>query len=97
MPPDARQKGDRLLICFTLMAFGIGFIVLILLLLIIRIIEFIFYVRYAYRLMKRIDQDPWNMLDAARALDVTPAQVRILYNKFCEVRNLWRSLFRSTK
>lgn len=96
MPPDARQKGDRLSIYFALIAFGIGFIVLILLL-IIRVIEFFFYVRFVYRLMKRIDQDPWNMLDAARALDVTPAQVRILYNKFCEVRNSWRSLFRSTK
>lgn len=83
-------------IYFALIAFGIGFIVLILLL-IIRVIEFFFYVRFVYRLMKRIDQDPWNMLDAARALDVTPAQVRILYNKFCEVRNSWRSLFRSTK
>lgn len=75
----------------------ITIIVGVALLLIIRVIEFFFYVRFAYRLMKRIDQDPWNMLDAARALDVTPAQVRILYNKFCEVRNLWRSLFRSTK
>lgn len=97
MPPDARQEGDRLFIYFALIAIGIGFIVLILLLLIIRVIEFFFYVRYVYRLMKRIDQDPWNMLDAARALDVTPAQVRILYNKFCEVRNSWRSLFSSTK
>lgn len=75
----------------------ITIIVGVALLLIINVVEFFFYVRFAYRLMKRIDQDPWNMLDAARALDVTTAQVRILYNKFCEVRNLWRSLFRSTK
>ncbi|MEE1529428.1 MAG: hypothetical protein UF085_04995 [Collinsella sp.] len=81
----------------VVIALVITIIVGVALLLIIRVIEFFFYVRFAYRLMKRIDQDPWNMLDAARALDVTPAQVRILYNKFCEVRNLWRSLFRSTK
>lgn len=67
------------------------------LLLVINVVEFFFYVRFAYRLMKRIDQDPWNMLDAARALDVTPAQVRILYNKFCEVRNSWRSLINRIK
>lgn len=81
----------------VVIALVITIIVGVALLFIIRVIEFFFYVRFAYRLMKRIDQDPWNMLDAARALDVTPAQVRILYNKFCEVRNLWRSLFRSTK
>lgn len=81
----------------AVIALVITIIVGVALLLIIRVIEFFFYVRYVYRLMKRIDQDPWNMLDAARALDVTPAQVRILYNKFCEVRNLWRSLFRSIK
>ena len=81
----------------VVIALVITIIVGVALLLIIRVIEFFFYVRFAYRLMKRIDQDPWNMLDAARALDVTPVQVRILYNKFCEVRNLWRSLFRSTK
>lgn len=81
----------------VVIALVITIIVGVALLLIIRVIEFFFYVRFAYRLMKRIDQDPWNMLDAARALDVTPAQARILYNKFCEVRNLWRSLFRSTK
>lgn len=81
----------------VVIALVITIIVGVALLLIIRVIEFFFYVRFAYRLMKRIDQDPWNMLDAARALDVTPAHVRILYNKFCEVRNLWRSLFRSTK
>ena len=86
-----------MLIYFIFVAFGIVFIILILLLLIINAIEFFFYVRMVYRLMKRIDQDPWNMLDAAHVLDVTPAQVRILYNKFCEVRNLWHSLFRSTK
>lgn len=97
MPPDARQKGDKLSIYFALIVFGIGFIVLILLLFIIKIIEFIFYVRYAYRLMKRIDQDPWNILDAARALDVTPMQVRILYTNFCEVRNSWRSLINRIK
>lgn len=67
------------------------------LLLIINVVEFFFYVRTVYRLMKRIDQDPWNMLDAARVLDVTPAQVRFLYTKFCEVRSLWRSLINRTK
>lgn len=67
------------------------------LLLIINVVEFFFYVRTVYRLMKRIDQDPWNVLDAARVLDVTPAQVRILYTKFCEVRSLWRSLINRTK
>lgn len=97
MPPDARREGDRLVVNSVVIALVITIIVGVALLLIIRVIEFFFYVRFAYRLMKRIDQDPWNMLDAARALDVTPAQVRILYNKFCEVRNLWRSLFRSTK
>lgn len=84
-------------IYFALIAFGIGFIVLILLLLIIRVIEFFFYVRTVHRLMKRIDQDPWNMLDAASVLDMTPTQVKILYTKFCEVRNSWRSLIHGTK
>lgn len=97
MPPDARREGDRLVVNSVVIALVITIIVGVALLLIIRVIEFFFYVRYVYRLMKLVDQDPWNMLDAARALDVTPAQVRILYNKFCEVRNLWRSLFSSTK
>ena len=82
---------------FVVIALVITIIVGVALLLVINAVEFFFYVRSAYRLMKRIDQDPWNILDAARALDVTPAQVRILYTKFCEVRNLWRSLIHSTK
>lgn len=81
----------------VVLALVITIIVGVALLLIINVIEFFFYVRTAYRLMKRIDLDPWNMLDAARVLDVTPAQVRILYTKFCEVRNSLHSLFRSTK
>ena len=97
MPPDARKKGDRLFIYYALIVFGIGFIVLILLLLIIRAIEFFFYIRSFYRLMKRIDQDPWNILDVACVLNMTPTQVKILYTKFCEVRNSWRSLIHSTK
>lgn len=97
MPPDVRREGDRLVVNSVVIALVITIIVGVALLLIIRVIEFFFYVRFAYRLMKRIDQDPWNMLDAARALDVTPAQVRILYNKFCEVRNSWRSLINRIK
>ena len=81
----------------VVLALVITIIVGVALLLIINVIEFFFYVRTAYRLMKRIDQDPWNMLDAAHVLDVTPAQVRTLYNKFCEVRNSWRSLIHSVK
>ena len=81
----------------VVIALVITIIVGVALLLVINAVEFFFYVRFAYRLMKRIDQDPWNMLDAARALDVTPAQVRILYTKFCEVRNSWRSLINRIK
>lgn len=81
----------------VVIALVITIIVGVALLLIIDAIEFIFYIRFVYRLMKRIDQDSWNMLDAASALDMTPMQVKILYTKFCEVRNLWRSLTRSTK
>ena len=84
-------------IYFALIAFGIGFIVLILPLLIIRVIEFFFYIRSFYRLMKRIDQDPWNILDVACVLNMTPTQVKILYTKFCEVRNSWRSLIHGAK
>lgn len=97
MPPDARREGDKLVVNSVVIALVITIIVGVALLLVINVIEFIFYVRSVYRLMKRIDQDPWNMLDAASALDMTPMQVKILYNKFCEVRNSWRSLFRSTK
>lgn len=86
-----------MLIYFIFVAFGIGFVILILLLLIINAIEFFFYIRSFYRLMKRIDQDPWNILDAALALDMTPMQVKILYTKFCEVRNSWRSLIHRDK
>lgn len=86
-----------MLIYFIFVAFGMGFIILILLLLIINAIEFFFYIRSFYRLMKRIDQDPWNILDVALALNMTPTQVKILYTKFCEVRSSCRSLFRSTK
>lgn len=81
----------------VVIALVITIIVGVALLLIINVVEFFFYVRTVYRLMKLIDQDPWNMLDAARVLDVTPAQVRILYTKFCEVRNSWRSLINRTK
>lgn len=81
----------------VVIALVITIIVGVALLLVINAIEFFFYVRFAYRLMKRIDQDPWNMLDAARALDMTLMQVKILYTKFCEVRNLWRSLINRTK
>lgn len=81
----------------VVIALVITIIVGVALLLIIDAIEFFFYIRFVYRLMKRIDQDPWNMLDAASALDMTPMQVKILYTKFCEVRNSWRSLTRSTK
>lgn len=81
----------------VVIALVITIIVGVALLLIINVVEFFFYVRTVYRLMKRIDQDPWNMLDAARVLDVTPTQVRILYTKFCEVRSLWRSLINRTK
>lgn len=81
----------------VVIALVITIIVGVALLLVINAIEFFFYIRTVYRLMKRIDQDPWNILDAACALDMTPAQVRILYTKFCEVRNSWRSLFHSAK
>lgn len=81
----------------VVIALVITIIVGVALLLVINVVEFFFYVRTVYRLMKRIDQDPWNMLDAARVLDVTPAQVRILYTKFCEVRSSWRSLINRTK
>lgn len=81
----------------VVIALVITIIVGVALLLIINVIEFIFYIRFVYRLMKRIDQDPWNLLDAAAALDMTLMQVKILYTKFCEVRNSWRSLTRSTK
>mgnify|MGYP004493455227 CR=1 FL=1 len=72
-------------------------IVGVVLLLIINAVELFFYIRSVYRMMKRIDQDPWNILDTAAVLDMTPAQVRILYTKFCEVRNSWRSLIGRTK
>lgn len=81
----------------VVIALVITIIVGVALLLVINVVEFFFYIRFVYSLMKLIDQDPWNMLDAARALDVTPAQVRILYTKFCEVRNLWRSLINRIK
>lgn len=81
----------------VVIALVITIIVSVALLLVINAVEFFFYVRFAYRLMKRIDQDPWNMLDAARALDMTPMQVKILYTKFCEVRSSWRSLINRTK
>lgn len=97
MPPDSRREGDKLVVNSVVIALVITIIVGVVLLLVINVVEFFFYVRTVYRLMKRIDQDPWNMLDAARVLDVTPAQVRILYNKFCEVRNSWRSLIHSVK
>lgn len=97
MPPDVRLEGDKLVVNSVVIALVITIIVGVALLLIINVVEFFFYVRTVYRLMKRIDQDPWNMLDVARVLDVTPAQVRILYTKFCEVRNSWRSLINRTK
>lgn len=97
MPPDARLEGDKLVVNSVVIALVITIIVGVALLLIINVVEFFFYVCTVYRLMKRIDQDPWNMLDAARVLDVTPAQVRILYTKFCEVRSSWRSLINRTK
>lgn len=97
MPPDARREGDKLVVNSVVIALVITIIVGVVLLLIINAIEFFFYVRFVYRLMKRIDQDPWNMLDAAAALDMTLMQVKILYTKFCEVRNSWRSLTRSIK
>ena len=97
MPPDVRREGDKLVVNSVVIALVITIIVGVALLLIINVVKFFFYVRTVYRLMKRIDQDPWNMLDAARVLDVTPAQVRILYTKFCEVRSLWRSLINRTK
>lgn len=97
MPPDARLKGDKLVVNSVVIALVITIIVGVALLLVINVIEFFFYVRTVYRLMKWIDQDPWNMLDAASVLDMTPMQVKILYTKFCEVRNSWRSLFHSTK
>ena len=81
----------------VVIALVITIIVGVALLLVINVIEFIFYVRSVYRLMKRIDQDPWNMLDAASVLNMTPMQVKILYTKFCEVRNSWRSLIGRTK
>lgn len=81
----------------VVIALVITIIVCVALLFVISAIEFFFYVRMVYRLMKRIDQDPWNMLDAARALDMTPMQVRILYTKFCEVRSSWRSLINRIK
>lgn len=81
----------------VVIALAITIIVGVALLLVINVIELIFYVRSVYRLMKRIDQDPWNMLDAASALNMTPMQVKILYTKFCEVRNSWRSLIHGTK
>lgn len=92
-----RREGDRLVVNSVVIALVITIIVGVALLIVINVIELIFYVRSVYRLMKRIDQDPWNMLDAASALDMTPMQVKILYTKFCEVRNQWRSLTRSTK
>lgn len=97
MPPDARLKWDKLVVNSVVIALVITIIVGVALLLVINVIEFFFYVRTVYRLMKWIDQDPWNMLDAASVLDMTLMQVKILYTKFCEVRNSWRSLFRSTK
>ena len=97
MPPDAQREGDRLVVNSVVIALVITIIVGVVLLLVVSAIEFFFYIRFVYRLMKRIDQDPWNILEAAAVLDMTPMQVKIIYTKFCEVRNSWRSLFRSTK
>lgn len=97
MPPDARREGDKLVVNSVVVALVITIIVGVALLLVINVVEFFFYIRFVYRLMKRIDEDAWNMLDAAAALDMTPMQVKILYTKFCEVRDSWRSLTRSTK
>lgn len=97
MPPDARREGDKLVVNSVVIALVITIIVGVALLLVINVIELIFYVRSVYRLMKRIDQDPWNILDVAWALDMTPMQVKILYTKFCEVRNSWRSLIHRSK
>ncbi len=97
MPPDARREGDKLVINSVVIALVTTIIVGIMLLLIISAVEFFSYIRSVYLLMKRIDQDPWNILDVSWALDMTPTQVKILYTKFCEVRNSWRSLIHSTK
>lgn len=97
MPPDARREGDKLVVNSVVIALVITIIVGIMLLLIISAVEFFSYIRSVYLLMKRIDQDPWNILDVSWALDMTPTQVKILYTKFCEVRNSWRSLIHSTK
>lgn len=81
----------------VVVALVITIIVGVALLLIINVIEFICYIHHAYRIMKRIDQDVWEIFDSASELGLTPDELRILYDKFCEVRNLWRSLFSSTK
>ena len=85
----------------VVIALVITIIVGIVLLLVINVVKFICnairYVRLFYRAMERIDRDPWNILEASWALGMSPTQVKILYTKFCEVRNSWRSLFRSTK
>lgn len=81
----------------VVIALVITIIVCVALLLIINVIEFICYIHHAYRIMKRIDQDVWEIFDSASELGLTPDELRVLYDKFCEVRNSWRSLFRSTK
>lgn len=97
MPPDERLEGDKLAVNSVVIALVITIIVGIMLLLIISAVEFLSYIRSFYRLMKRIDQDHWNILDVSWALNMTPTQVKILYTKFCEVRSSWRSLINSTK
>lgn len=97
MPPDVRREGDKLVVNSVVIALVITIIVGIVLLLIINVIEFICYIHHAYRIMKRIDQDVWEIFDSASELGLTPDELRSLYDKFCEVRSLWRSLINRTK
>lgn len=95
MPPDARQEGDRLFINVFIGTFAViaallvfGYIVYL-----INRLSTLWYV------LHRLDLDlSWcTVHDLAWMVDLNDEQLETLYTKFCEVRNLWRSLINRIK
>ena len=93
MPPDARQKGDKLFINVFIGTFA----VIAALLVFGYIVYLVNYLSTLWYVLNQLDLE-WNSVhDLAWIVHLSDVQLETLFIKFYKVRNSWRSLIHSTQ
>ncbi len=93
MPPDVRREGDRLFINVFIGTFA----VIAALLVFGYIVYLVNYLSTLWYVLNQLDFEWRSVHDMAWIVHLSDEQLETLYTKFCEVRNLWRSLIGRTK